>query len=60
MTLVTSQVAIQAVIIQSYIIYEHGGKNLGFTIWKLGVESLNEIALFLARRKTKSKMAKLL
>ena len=41
MTLVTSQVAKQAVVIQSYIIYVHGGKNLGFTICKLSVEGLN-------------------
>ena len=38
---VTSQGAIQAVVIQSYIIYVHGGINLGFTICKLSVESLN-------------------
>ena len=41
MTLVTSQGAIQAVIIQSYIIYEHGGFNLGFIICKLSAKGLN-------------------
>ena len=50
MTLVTSQGAIQAVIIQSYIIYEHGGFNLGFIICKLSAKGLNWVELDVSLR----------